>query len=92
MHEDAVSVGVFLKRDRKLAEVRPKSKWLAVTLYLDRVIDDPRIARTIRISAERTVHEVKLRDASDVDDQLREWLTEAYDGAGSRPSGGRPDR
>ena len=29
VHEDAVGVGVFLKRDRKLAEVRPRSRDVA---------------------------------------------------------------
>jgi Domain of unknown function (DUF5655) len=82
VHEDAVQVGVFLKRTRKLAEVRPKSKWVALTIYLDRRIDDPRIARTLQSSSTRTVHEVKLRDAGDVDVQVLAWLTEAYEGAG----------
>ena len=82
VHEDAVSVGVFLKRERKLAEVRPKSKWLAVTLYLDRAIDDSRIARSMQFSSVRVVSEVKLRTPDDVDDQLCAWLGEAYDRAG----------
>jgi hypothetical protein len=85
VHEDAVSVGVFLKRERKLAEVRPKTKWVVLTLYLDRAIDDPRISRTMRVSSVCTVNEVKLRTPEDVDDQLRAWLEEAYDRAG------RPD-
>ena len=32
VHEDAVGVGVFLKRTRKLAELRPKQRWLTLTL------------------------------------------------------------
>jgi hypothetical protein len=81
VHADAVMVGVFLKADRKLAEVRPKSKWLELTLYLPRTIHDGRVARTINVSATRVVHFVKLVTVDDVDDQLRAWLTEAYDAA-----------
>jgi hypothetical protein len=80
-HVDAVSVGVFLKTDRKLAEVRPKSKWLQLSVYLPRTIHDDRVASTITLSAARTVHRIKLRDVADVDDQVRGWLTEAYDHA-----------
>jgi hypothetical protein len=42
VHEDAVSVGVFLKRDRKLAEVRPRSRDVSLALYLPRPDPDPR--------------------------------------------------
>jgi hypothetical protein len=79
VHADAVQVGVFLKTDRKLAELRPKSKWLSCNLYLPYAIDDPRIARTIQIAYDRYVNEVKLRTVDDVDEQVREWLTEAFD-------------
>ena len=81
VHADAVRVGVFLKSDRKLAELRPKTKWLACTLYLDRTIDDPRIARVMHWSSATYVNEIKLRTVADVDDQFVAWLTEAYDRA-----------
>ena len=81
LHVDAVQVGVFLKAERKLCEVRPKSRWLACTIYLPHAIDDPRVARSIRLSALRVVSEVKLRAVADVDPQLLEWLSEAYDEA-----------
>ena len=81
VHADAVQVGVFLKSDRKLAEVRPKSRWLSCNLYLPRELDDARVARRLRLSAARVVNEVKLRSVDDVDDQLRAWLAEAFDEA-----------
>jgi len=80
-HADAVQVGVFLKSDRKLAELRPKSKWLELTLYLGHAIDDPRVSRTARYSASRVVSFFKLRSAADVYDQLCDWISEAYDHA-----------
>jgi hypothetical protein len=38
----------------------------------------PRVARTERLTANRVACCVDLRDPSDVDDELRDWLTEAY--------------
>ena len=79
VHVDAVTVGVFLKTDRKLAELRPKSKWLSCNLYMLYEIDDARVARSLRLSSERFMNEIKLRTVDDVDEQVREWLTEAFD-------------
>jgi hypothetical protein len=82
IHEDAVRVGVFVKRVRTLAEVRPKSRWLSLELVLPRSRSSPRVARTIRTSADRVVHVIRLAAVDEVDDELREWLTEAYVAAG----------
>jgi uncharacterized protein DUF5655 len=79
VHVDAVQVGVFLKSDRKIAELRPKSKWLECTLYLPYVIDDARVARSMQLGAHRQVNFVKLRTVDDVDDEFLAWLSEAYD-------------
>lgn len=84
VHADAVRVGVFLKSDRKLAEVRPKPRSLSLALMLPRVIDHPRIARRIGVAGDRTVHFIKLTSVDAVDDELREWLTEAYVAATTR--------
>ena len=78
VHEDAVSVGVFLKCDRKLAEVRPRSRDVWLGLYLPRPVQDRRIAKVIGPSGPRVVHVILLRGAAEVDDQVRAWLTEAF--------------
>jgi hypothetical protein len=82
VHADAVTVGVFLKRDRKLAEVRPMARCLSLNLELSRRIDHPRVSRAMRISANRTANIVKLTHVDDIDDEVRAWLAEAYDAAG----------
>jgi Domain of unknown function (DUF5655) len=81
VHVDAVGVGVFLKSDRKLAEIRPMARGLAVWLMLSRSIPSPRITRTLRASVDRTASVIRIQGPSDVDDELRGWLTEAYDEA-----------
>ena len=78
VHEDAVSVGVFLKADRKLAEVRPRSQDVWLALYLPRPVRDPRFARVLGPGGPRVVHVLLLREPDDVDDQVRRWLTEAF--------------
>lgn len=78
VHEDAVAVGVFLKRDRKLAEVRPRSRDVSLALYLPRPVRDRRIATAGGAGASRVVHILLLRDAEDVDDWVRDLLTEAF--------------
>jgi hypothetical protein len=78
VHVDAVKVGVFLKSDRKLAEVRPRVRAVDLLVKLSRGLDDARVAGRRPGSTTHTWHVVKLREASDVDDQVRAWLTEAY--------------
>ena len=79
VHEDAVNVGVFLKSDRKLAQFRPKVRSAELWLFLPEAIDDPRISRSMRTGVDRAVSLVKLTAAGEVDDQVRAWLTTAYD-------------
>lgn len=78
VHVDPVRVGVFLRRVRKFAEVRPKARSLSLALWLPRTVDHPRVARRIQVSTDRVVHMVKLTAVEQVDDQLRAWLTESY--------------
>ena len=79
IHEDAVNVGIFLKSDSKIAEFRPRVRSVLLSLYLPHEVTDDRIARTLPTAADRVVHMIKLTDVDQVDDRLREWMTEAYD-------------
>jgi Domain of unknown function (DUF5655) len=79
VHEDAVNVGVFLKSDRKIAEFRPRVRSVLLSLYLPYELNDPRFTRTLPVAADRIVHMINLTNVDQVDDQLREWLSEAYD-------------
>jgi hypothetical protein len=81
LHADAVGVGVFLKSDRKLAEVRPKARSLHLYLFLPRPVEHARISRRLPPSGDRTMHVVKLLRPEDLDASVLGWLTEAYDAA-----------
>ena len=78
VHVEPVSVGIFLKRPRKFAELRPKQKWVALAFVLARSVEHPKIARRLQGSASRTHHVVNLRTPADVDDDVCGWLTESY--------------
>jgi Domain of unknown function (DUF5655) len=82
LHVDAVGVGVFLKREAKIAELRPQARALSMWLALPRTVRDPRIGRTLPTPTGRTWHVLKLTDLADVDGQLRDWLAESYHAAG----------
>lgn len=70
---EAVSVGVLIKRDRTLVELRPKTKWLQLSFITKDAIESPRISRRIPL-ATGTAYFVRLRDAADVDREVRGWL------------------
>lgn len=82
VHADAVKVGVFLKRQSKLAEVRPMATAVSLSIVLPRWTEHPRFSRRMRISTDRVAHVVRLTSVAEVDDQVRAWLTEAYLAAG----------
>lgn len=81
VHVDAVRVGVFLKTQRTLAEVRPKRTFVSLEVVLPEVDSSPRITRHHRMSDLRVVHWIRLHGAGDVDDEVKAWLTRAYDAA-----------
>ena len=77
VHYEAVSVGILFKRARTFVELRPMVKWEALSFGLNRTVDHPRIARKMK-GGPRTYHVVNIREPAEVDDQVREWLTESY--------------
>jgi hypothetical protein len=79
IHEDAVNVGIFLKSDRKIAEFRPRVRSVLLSVYLPYELSEVRITRTLPVAVDRIVHMINLTRVDQVDDQLREWLTAAYD-------------
>lgn len=78
VHVEPVSVGVFLKRSRTFAELRPMTRWVAVSFALRRTISSARIARKVLDSGRSKYHVVNVGGPEQIDEQLCEWLTEAY--------------
>lgn len=78
VHVEPVSVGIFLKRNRGFAELRPMQRWEALSFSLPRAVRHPRITRKVQPYHGRYFHVVNLRGPEDLDDEIRGWLTEAY--------------
>ena len=78
LHVEYVSVGVFFKRSRTFAELRPMRDRVRLWVLLSRRLHHPRIVKAYHGSGVRSAYSVDLREPSDVDDEVRDWLTEAY--------------
>jgi hypothetical protein len=78
VHVEPVSVGIFIKKNGSFVELRPKTKWVALSFPLPRTVQHPKIARKPIVTPKRTFHFVNLRGPQDVDEDVRDWLTEAY--------------
>lgn len=78
IHVEPVSVGIFLKRSQTFAELRPMTRWVAVSFALPRTVHSHRIARKVIDAGRSKHHVVNVRGPDEVDEQLAEWLMEAY--------------
>jgi len=76
---EPVQVGVFFKRSRSFAELRPMKSAIRAEFLLSRALEDGRITKSLPLSANRIAHFVDLRSLDEVDATLLGWLTEAYD-------------
>jgi hypothetical protein len=75
---EAVSVGVLVKRDRTLVELRARTRWLELGLVTVETIDSERIARHVELPRGRGhYYTVRLHDARDVDGDVRRWVAGA---------------
>jgi len=77
IYVEPVSVGILIKQRRTFVELRPMVKWEALSFGVSRTIEHPRIARKMP-TARWTYHVVNIRQPDEVDDQVKEWLTESY--------------
>lgn len=78
VHADVVSVGIFLKNPRKFAELRPMQRWVALSFSLSRRARHRTIVRKVIEYHGRYWHVANVTGPHDVDDELRDLLTEAY--------------
>ena len=78
VHVEPVSVGIFLKRARSFAQLRPMTKWVALSFGLRRQVRHRTITRKVVDYHGLYHHVANLVTPDDVDDDIRGWLTEAY--------------
>jgi hypothetical protein len=75
---EPVSVGIFLKKPGRIAQLRPATRWVDLSFSLSRAVGDRRIVAKPQLYSGRWYHKARLVGPEDVDDVVREWLTEAY--------------
>ncbi len=76
---EATKSAVMVKRSRTFAEVKPRKESVELSFIVSRRVADPRVTGTLDLTSTRIVHTVRMTSASELDDQVRQWLTEAYD-------------
>ena len=78
VHVEPVSVGIFFKATTVFAQLRPKTRWVALGFSLGRRVESDRLSRKVIPHGSRFHHVVNLVGPDDVDDTIRDWLTEAF--------------
>jgi hypothetical protein len=79
VYVEPVSVGVFLKKSGSWVELRPMTKWVALSFPLARRVAHPQIARKPMEVGRRYFHWVNLRSPDDLTDDVKAWLTESWE-------------
>ncbi len=75
---EAVTVGIFFKRVRTFAELRPKRGRVELSVVLRPPLEHPRVRRSVRATGSTRAYYIDLRTAADVDDMVKGWLTQSY--------------
>jgi hypothetical protein len=75
---EPVSVGIFLKKAGSFVELRPMTKWVAMSFPLQRTVAHPQIARKPYVAGSLIYHVVNMRRPDDLTDQVASWLAESY--------------
>jgi hypothetical protein len=78
VYTEPVSVGIFFKHSRTFAQLRPMTRWVALGFILPHKVRSDRFSRKVTGDGNRWYHVVNVREPPEIDDQVRDWLTEAY--------------
>lgn len=77
---EAVSVGVFIKKQRSIIELRPKVRWLQLSVIAKKPLPDSAhasVSRVVEWGKDMTAYFVRLTALADVDRTMRGWLRSA---------------
>lgn len=78
VYVEPVSVGIFFKGRSVFAQLRPMTKWVALSFNLDRRLTSNRLSRKVVAHGSRFYHVVNVEGPEQIDDQIIDWLTEAF--------------
>jgi hypothetical protein len=77
---EAVSVGVLIKRQRSIVELRPRTKWLQLSVIARRPLPPSaraKVTRVVQWGQDMTAYFVRLTTAAEIDRAMRAWLRAA---------------
>ena len=76
---EPAQVGLLVKRRSTIIEARPRRKWVDVSFLLPQRIESDRVSRRWDDpKGTRFFHVVRATAPSDLDDELCDWLAQAY--------------
>lgn len=75
---DPIAVGIVFKHGPVFCELRARKNWVALGFGLRRKLTSPRLSRKVTGYQGRFYHVINVIDAAQVDDEVKEWLTESY--------------
>lgn len=75
---DPLSKKILFKNGPTICILDSMTKWVALGFTLRRKLSSPRLSRKVTDYQGKYYHVVNLTDAEQVDDELLEWLTEAF--------------
>jgi hypothetical protein len=78
VHVEPVSVGIFLKKTGRFVELRPMTKWVALSFRLRRRLVHPQISRKPIEYGPWTYHVVNMTGPDDLTPDVKAWLAESY--------------
>lgn len=78
VHVEPLSVGIYFKRAETVVTMRPMQRWEALSFSLPRIVKHPLMTRKPIPHGGRWFHIVNVVEPDDIDDRIRNWLTEAY--------------
>lgn len=79
---DPLGIGILLKNGPMFAELRPKTKWVALGFSLPRKLESDRLSRKVVEYGHKFFHVINVDDPAIIDEEIFDWLTEAYHFAG----------
>jgi Domain of unknown function (DUF5655) len=75
---EPVAVGIFLKRSRTFAELRPMQKWVALCITLPSRVTHRCMTRKPIPYSGQFYCVFNLRSPADFDDRMQDWMALAY--------------
>jgi hypothetical protein len=75
---EATKTSITFKSPGLFAVVHLQNQGLQVGFWLPRRFDHPRIMRIFSNSPQEYAHHLKIESLNDLDEQLQNWLCEAY--------------